>query len=94
MFDFNKINPFRQKSSKPRVRRRPSNKALLTPDVFHQTIKEKVPSLAADYCTGLWEEYPFSFELLQLNISNQSLILDTYLLKIYRELFKVHLHVI
>jgi SprT protein len=69
MFDFNKINPFRQKNSKPRVVRKSTNKALQTAEVFHQTIKEKIPELAVDYCTDLWQEHPFSFAITKTRSS-------------------------
>jgi SprT protein len=69
MFDFNKINPFRQKNTKPRVVRKSTNKALFTLEVFHQKIKEKVPELAVNYCTDLWQEHPFSFTITKTRSS-------------------------
>jgi SprT protein len=63
MFDFNKINPFRQKTAAPKVVRTSSKKEVLTEALFNQSIANKVPAESLEYCTSLWKEHPFSFAI-------------------------------
>jgi SprT protein len=63
MFNFKKINSFLQSSKKTKVIRKSLKKSILTDTIFHQTISEKVPHNAVEYCTSLWREHPFSFSI-------------------------------